>query len=390
MAVERSPHAPLVGLGYLAAVLVVVILAVASYRKDLPWQHGVEVSVLASTAGLELNPHSEVKVKGVTVGEVTSITSDGRTATVHLRLDPATAHLVPAAADASFVPKTLFGEKYVNIITPPGPAGPPISAGGVIRQSATAVEVGELYTHLDAVLQALHPDQLSVALGSLAGALRGQGGRLGDTTATLASYLGGINPRLPELIRDVQRLDTTSSVYADAAPDLLRTLDNGATISKDLLTAHEDDLARLLVGGQDATDRVDDLVDRSGKPLLRAADQARPVLDLLADYASEFPCLIKALNTTNAAVDQLAGSRGPVFSAGVDGFASHAGYHAPADLPGNPSSTANNNTLPQVVPGWGPHCVVIPSQLVDVKRAAPFSLQVHPPIAPPGRKAGGR
>lgn len=388
MAVERSPHAPVVGLGYLAAVLVLVVLAVASYNKDLPWQRGVAVSVQTAAAGLELNPHSEVKIKGVTVGEVSEITSDGRVATVHLRLDRASAHLVPADADASIIPKTLFGEKYVNIIAPPGPAGPPISAGGVIRQSSTSVEVGELYAHLDAVLRALRPDQLSVALGSLAGALRGQGGRLGDTTATLATYLGGINPRLPDLIGDVQRLGTASSVYAGAAPELLRTLDNSSAISKDLLTAHEDDLARLLVGGRDATDRLTDLVDRAGRPLLRAADQARPVLDLLAYYSSEFPCLIKALSTTNAAVDQIAGSRGPYFSAGTDAAVSRSGYRAPADLPGNPASTANDNTLPQVVPGWGPHCVVIPSQLADVKRVAPFELSGHPPIAPPGRKAG--
>lgn len=388
MAVERSPHAPLVGLGYLAAVLVLVLLAVASYTKDLPWQRGVEVSVLTAAAGLELNPHSEVKVKGVTVGEVSAITSDGRTATVHLRLDRAGAHLVPAGVDASIVPKTLFGEKYVNLIPPAGPAGQPILAGAVIRQSSTSVEVGELFTHLDAVLRALRPDQLSVALGSLAGALRGRGGQLGDTAATLATYLGGLNPRLPELVRDVQRLGDTASIYAGAAPDLLRTLDNGSAVSNDLLTAHEDDLARLLVGGLDATDRLTDLVDRSGKPLLRTADRARPILDVLADYSAEFPCLIQALNTTNAAVDQIAGSRGPFFSAGTDVVVSRRGYRAPGDLPTNPSSTANDDTLPQVVPSWGPHCTVIPSQLRDVKRVAPFELRERLPIAAQGRKAG--
>lgn len=388
MTAERSPHAPLIGLGYLAVVLVLVLLAVASYRKDLPWQRGMEVSVLTSAAGLELNPHSEVKVKGVTVGEVAAITSDGRTATVHLRLEPATAHLVTAGVDASIVPKTLFGEKYVNLIPPVGAAGGPIAPGAVIRQSATAVEVDELYDHLDAVLQALHPEQLSVALGSLTGALRGRGGRLGDTAATLSAYLGGINPRLPDLVQDVRRLGDTASVYNDAAPDLLRTLDNATAVSNDLLTAHEDDLARLLVGAQDTAGRLTDLVDRAGRPLLDTADRARPILGLLADYSSEFPCLVDALNTTNAAVDQIAGSRGPWFTAGADVVVSRPAYRAPTDLPGQRSSTANNDTLPAVVPSWGPHCTVIPSQLRDVDRAGPLQLREHPPIAPRGRRAG--
>ncbi len=379
MTVERSPHAPLVGLGYLAAVLALVVLAVASYRKDLPWQRGVEVSVLTAAAGPSLNPHSEVKVKGVTVGEVTAITSDGRGAVVHLRLDRA--HLVPAGVDAAIVPKTLFGERYVDLVPPPGPAGPSIAAGAVIGASSSAVEVGELYTHLDAVLRALRPDQLSVALGSLAGALRGRGERLGDTAATLDTYLGGLNPRLPDLVRDLQRLTRTADVYAGAAPDLLRTLDNASVISDDLLVAREDDLARLLVGGRDAADRLDDLVDEAGPPLLATADRARPVLALLAEYAPSYPCLVRALNVGAAAVDQIAGSRGPWFTASGDTVVPRRGYRTREDLPGAPTSTANNAVLPPLVPSWAPHCAVVPSQLAGVERVAPGELREHPPVA---------
>lgn len=389
---ERSPHAPLVGLGYLAALLVLVLLAVASYRKDLPWQRGVEVSVVTAEVGPALNPHAEVKIKGVTIGEVTGISSDGRAGVVHLRLDRDSAHLVPAAADAAIVPKTLFGERYIDLVMPPGPAGPSIAPGAVIRQSSSAVEVGELYTHLDAVLHALRPDQLSVALGSLAGALRGRGGRLGDTAATLDTYLAGLNPRLPDLVRDLHRLTRTSDVYARAAPDLLRTLDNASAISTDLLVRREDDLARLLTGARDATGRLDDLVRKAGPPLLATADRARPVLALLAEYAPSYPCLVRALNVTGAAVDQIAGSRGPWFAASGDTVVSRRGYRAPADLPGQPTSTANNAVLPPLVPSWAPHCAVVPSQLAGdhggVRRVGPGELRLHPPVAGPGGGGG--
>ena len=47
-----------------------------------------KVSLHISRSGLQLLPGSDVKVRGLIVGDVSSITSDGDGAVVHLRLDP--------------------------------------------------------------------------------------------------------------------------------------------------------------------------------------------------------------------------------------------------------------------------------------------------------------
>ncbi|MDT7665111.1 MAG: phospholipid/cholesterol/gamma-HCH transport system substrate-binding protein, partial [Pseudonocardiales bacterium] len=139
---------PVIGLVYLLVLIGLVGLCVVAYQRAFPWQRMVPVTLTTAQAGLQLNPRSDVKLKGIVVGQVDSITSDGRQAILHLSLDPAMTHLVPADVDASIVPKTLFGEKQVNLIPPPGGSAAAIAAGDVIRQSSTSVEIGELYTNL--------------------------------------------------------------------------------------------------------------------------------------------------------------------------------------------------------------------------------------------------
>ena len=53
------------------------------------------------------------------VGEVRSVSSDGRKATIDLALQPRTVGLIPANVSARLLPKTLFGEKFVDLVLPP-------------------------------------------------------------------------------------------------------------------------------------------------------------------------------------------------------------------------------------------------------------------------------
>jgi phospholipid/cholesterol/gamma-HCH transport system substrate-binding protein len=376
-----SRATPFIGLVYLLVVAGLVALSVATYRKDFPWQRGTTVTVVTAHAGLQLNPRSDVKLNGLRVGEVAAVSSDGHTATVVLHLDPEQARLVPANVDAAIVPTTLFGAKYVNLIFPPGNHGPPIADGAVIRQSSTAVEIGQLYTHVEGVLQTLRPDQLSSALGALAQALDGRGRQLGDTAALLNTYLTGLTPHLPTALHDVHQLAAVADIYAEAAPDLLTTLDNTSAISTDLLLPHQRSLGWLLTTTTDASDRLRDLIARSADPVTTLTADARPILGLLARYSPEFPCLVSTLNVANAAVDHVVGGEGPFLTATVDLFTQQPPYTYPKDLPSNPNSSANNAGLPRGVASWAPHCTAIPSQLRDLRDIGPYGVQTRAPVA---------
>ena len=378
---------PLIGLVYLLVLVGLVGLCVVAYQRAFPWQRMVPVTLTTAQAGLQLNPRSDVKLKGVVVGQVDSITSDGRLATLHLSLDPAKTHLVPADVDASIVPKTLFGEKEVNLIAPPHPSARPIAAGDVIRQSTKSVEIGELYTNLQGVLETLQPAQLSLALNSLADALQGRGAELGTTVSMLDTYLTGLNPHLPTLVHDINALAATSDVYADAAPDLLRTLHNASSISADLLVPHEQSLADVLRRSITASDEVTDLLQRSGDTVITLTGHARPVLELVARYSSELPCLFDTLVLGNKAENHVLGGQGPYLTASIDLLVQRSPYRYPEQLPANRSSSGNNETLPAGIPNWEPHCAVVPTQLRGLRDVGPYELATQGPVAPAGSGA---
>src|SRR5690606_24206415 len=106
----------------LSMVLVIVLLlapTVALCNKSCT--PGTKVTVRTERAGLQLLPHSDVRVRGLIVGEVrdTDATADG--ATLHLALDPDKAKLIPRNVQARLLPKTPFGEKYVELHIPGQP-----------------------------------------------------------------------------------------------------------------------------------------------------------------------------------------------------------------------------------------------------------------------------
>src|SRR5690606_7149217 len=81
-------------LGTAMVVVIVLLLALTVALYNKAFTPVTEVTVKAERAGLQLLPHSDVKVRGLIVGEVrgTEATADG--ATLHLALDPDRARLI--------------------------------------------------------------------------------------------------------------------------------------------------------------------------------------------------------------------------------------------------------------------------------------------------------
>ena len=383
MTTRLHAHArPLQGLAYLAVLALLVAASVAAYTKSLPWQRSVAVILPAPSAGLEMEPLADVKLQGgITVGEVREITSDGTGATLHLALNPSMVHLIPANVDARIVPKTLFGAKYVDLVLPRRPATERISGGDVIRQSVNSVEIGQLYAKLVPILQALDPQQLSVTLDAMAQALQGRGAELGQTIELLHRYLGGLNPYLPAIVDDVHQLAATADLYAANAPDLLRVLDNSRAISAQLLVPQEKSFAGFLAQTITTADQANSVFSRNAHELITLSGAAKPVEQVLAEYSSEFPCLITSLNLMNAAIDHVSGQE-PYARITIDLYTQRPAYRYPSDAPNNPRSDANNDMLPQGVPSWAPHCAVIPPQLQGLQDIPPFAESLEGPVAP--------
>ncbi|MER7891548.1 MCE family protein [Micromonospora sp. NPDC094482] len=299
----------ILGIVFVAALTAALTGSVLHYRKaftPVAW-----VTLHADRAGLQLGDGADVKVRGVLVGEVRSVRSAGDGAVLRLALDPATIGRIPADVTARLLPKTLFGERYVELVPPAGGAAAPIRDGAVIDQdrSSTAVELERVLDEALPLLQSIRPDQLAATLGALATALEGRGEQLGANIERLGAYLRQLNPAMPTIAEDVRKLATVLDSYDAALPDLLALL-RDVSVTARTVTDQRTQLAAFLADTTGTAEVATGFLDRHGDQLIRLGAVSRPVLELLATYAPEYPCLVDGLVALQPRVEEVfAGGR---------------------------------------------------------------------------------
>lgn len=338
----------LTGIAFLLVLCLLVWLSIAVYQKR--FTDVATVTLRTDSVGNEMHPHADVKLRGRVIGEVRDITADGTGARLTLALQPGALKDVPANVTAQMLPTTLFGERYVALITPPQPSVRHLTAGSEIGQdrSADAIELEKVLQNLLPLLTAVRPDKLSATLTALAQALQGRGEELGQTFVRLDHYLGELNPQLPTLNRDIAELVRVSRVYGQAAPDLLNALTELTMTSRTIV----DERAGL--GGlyDSVTASARDITDwlRANAPVvIRLSADSRPTLEKLARYSPEFPCTLKTLADFVPVMDRALGK----------GTGEH-GLHVTVHVVPSLGEYVPGRDTPVYDAGGGPHCYSVP------------------------------
>jgi len=352
----RAVSGRVLGIAFLALLLLFVWLTYAIYSKK--FVDYVPVDVRTSTIGLQLNTRADVKLRGMIVGEVRSTDLDEGGAVLHVGLDPDLVDQIPDNVTALIVPKTLFGEKYVALQIPADPAEQSIEADDVIEQASVPIEVEKVLDDVYPLLTAVQPRDLASTLSTLATALGGRGERIGDNFVRLDGYLTKINPLVPRLVQDLRDLGTVADVYAGQMPELARLLEN-TVVTANTLTGKEDEIKRFLNDVRMLSDTTRDFLEANGASITEVARTSVPVLDLLAEYSPEYPCLLKGLVNWLPRVEEQ--------------FRGHIVHIDLELLPDQPEgyTTADD---PKYGTGLGPRCLTLPNP--------PYS-QKNPPPPPP-------
>ncbi|MEU5593244.1 MCE family protein [Streptomyces sp. NPDC020298] len=294
------------GVLFVAVLALLLSLSVAVYRQV--FTPAVRIELEADSLGDQLDPMADVKLRGLLVGEVREVHADGRKATLDIALKPEYVPDIPSDVHARLLPKTLFGEKYVDLVAPAHADSskvPPIRAGDVITQDRTRVgiELQRLMNDLLPLLRTVQPGKLNATLSAFATALEGRGDRIGDNLTRVEAYLHRLNPHLPSLTEDFARLADAAEVYGDAAPDLMAILRNTVTTSRTVVEQREQ-LASALTTTAGAAATAQDFLDANGDRLISLGRVSRPTLELFARYSPEYPCLLAGLVREEQASEQ--------------------------------------------------------------------------------------
>lgn len=334
---EHRIRRRLQGLGMIVVIAGLVGLSVVIYNKSLPWQHVVPVTLQAQRIGHQLIVPADVKIRGLIVGEVRAVGTDGDHAVLKMAIQPDKARLIPENVQARILPKTLFGEKFVDLIIPSDPSSKHIQSGDVITEdrSSTAIEIEKVFDDLVPLLRTLKPTDLNLMLSSLAGALRGRGDQLGQNFVNVDTYLTQFNPHVPKLMQDISGLADFASNTNQSAPALLATLRNFSANARTLV-AKQDSFAKVLQGTAAFADTANSVLRQNADNLIQLANVSQPTLTTLARYSPEFPCLIMGIDRIEPLLENtfapVEGSR-PGLHIRLEVVQQPAGYTWPSDKP---------------------------------------------------------
>jgi phospholipid/cholesterol/gamma-HCH transport system substrate-binding protein len=334
----------LLGVAFLAVMALLIGMSIQVYQQAFTTV--VPVTLRTDHIGNQLQPASDVKVRGLIVGQVKRVTSRGDHAEVELALQPDKVGFIPRNVSARLLPKTLFGERYVSLVVPNQASSKRLGSGDVISQdnTTTAMELERVFSDLMPLLQAVEPQKLASTLNALSGALDGRGKPLGDTLVRLNHYVEGLNPSLPNFNTDVKALSEFANTYSTAAPDLVQALSDLTTTSKTLVDTRST-LNTLYGSVTTASNDLTSFLQANQSNLIQLSAASRPVLDLLAKYSPEYPCFLKNLSDFNTKIGQ-------AFGVGTN----QPGLHVTLKITQNRGKYEPNKDNPAYSDTRGPRC----------------------------------
>lgn len=269
-----------------AVVLVVSALAAAGYLVVQHISRPTTISAIFGTAN-SIYPGDEVRIAGVKVGTITSITPQGQ----HVRFTLAIDHGISVAADARaiIVAPNLVSARFVQL-TPAYDTGPRLGDGAQIPQShtATPVEWDEVKRQLDRIATDLGPDDLGQSsstgrlIDSAANAMAGNGDKLRQTLAQLSAISRILADHSGNIVDTITALQKFVSGLRDSNTQIAQFQDHLATLST-VLDGGRSDLHSALTNLSQAVGQVTQFVhgsrDQTAEQVQRLANVTQNLVD---------------------------------------------------------------------------------------------------------------
>ncbi len=242
-------------------------------------------------AGGSLIKGADVKYQGVNVGKLYNLREGkGGAAVGGVELDmyiqDKFADGIPSNVTARVMPASIFGTSFVDLVPPASPSGKIHEGVRLVQDtSKETLELQTILDGLDRVVASLGPAELAEMLGSLSGALDGQGTPLGQTLTRLDAYLGKLNPKLPLVTQNLDLLAGNLEALQAAAPDLFAATEN-VLVTARTLTKNQANFTKLVNSGSTFFGKTDKLLTANEQDLVNTLTHTAIVVDALYDERS--------------------------------------------------------------------------------------------------------
>ncbi|GAC56354.1 Mce family protein [Gordonia hirsuta DSM 44140 = NBRC 16056] len=292
------------------ALLLAVIVAVAAVVSFLlvPRVTTYRLTVIFPSA-VGLYAGDDVRVLGIPVGHVVSVTPEPSQARVVLSVDRS--QQIPDSAQAVVLTQSLVSGRFVQL-TPPFTGGPALADGATIPRERTAVPVewNQLAEQLLRVSQDLSPaldearGPLGSAVGSLAANLDGQGASLRQTVTSLSQALSTVSQGRHDLYGMVANLQVFVSALADSDAQIV-SFNNRMMSVTGILDANRDDLGAALSSLEATLGQVTGFIQENRDGMTTALRQLGEVTQTLATHRDDLAQVLHVAPTALANLNNI-------------------------------------------------------------------------------------
>ncbi len=247
-----SQHASRMRLGGITRILSLVAVAAVVLAAVLLMVPEQEKKYLTASfpRTVSLYEGSDVRILGVPVGTVESVTPSGTDVTVKMWYDAK--YKVPADAEAVIVTPAIVGDRFVQL-TPVHTDGPVLPDGATLstKSTSTPLELDEIYQSIDDLTVALGPEgankegALTRLLDTTARNFAGQGEQFNQTIEDLGKLTGTLDNNKEELFGTARQMERFVAALAEN-DRTVRQFNDSLAQAAGVLEGERDDLAASL------------------------------------------------------------------------------------------------------------------------------------------------
>ncbi len=360
-----SQHASRFGIGRLTRILSLVAVAavvVAGVLLMMPQQEKKYVTA-SFPRTVSLYEGSDVRILGVPVGAVESVTPSGTDVTVKMWYDAK--YKIPADAEAVIITPAIVGDRFIQL-TPVYEGGPVMADGATLstEDTSTPLELDEIYQSIDDLTVALGPKgankegALTRLLDTTARNFAGQGDQFNQTIKDLGKLTGTLDNNKEELFGTARQLQRFVSVLAEN-DQTVRDFNQSLAGAADVLEGERADLAASLRNLGIAMQQVSGFVRENRESLGENIDGLNRVTRILVKQRDALDEVLHtaplALNNLFLTYNPATGTLDTRSNQGETGGqigANPAGFLCSLVAPNDPSGKACDS-IKQALPGAG-------------------------------------
>ena len=247
---------------------------------------------------VSLYEQSDVKILGLSAGTVDEIEVEGTRVRVRMTIDAD--QPIPADVQATIVPLSLIGERYVQLF-PAWTAGQPKAEPDTVipvERTSIPTEPDEALAALKKFLDALDPHATGRLVHNLAQDLDGNGQGLNDALRSLADLTSNLAAKDSELVGIIDNFDRFTATLRTRERQLGQVMDQFASATRLLAEERENiaglvnALSRLSADGLDLVSEHGGRLDKDLTQLTRLLQSVRANINTVAQLLDATPMLV--------------------------------------------------------------------------------------------------